>query len=82
MNLMLLHTVHADCREYRQTRCYWTTGNSSRCYKANIATMQLGRKVTDQRAMMVLTVDSDISADTLGFIGGVEGMIKVNFVKA
>ena len=49
--------------------------------KVNIATMQLGRKVTDQRAMMVLTVDSDISPDTLGFVGGVEGMIKANFVK-
>jgi D-3-phosphoglycerate dehydrogenase len=49
--------------------------------KVNIATMQLGRKLTDQRAMMVLTVDSEVSKETLEFLGGVEGIIKARFVK-
>ena len=49
--------------------------------KVNIATMQLGRKATDQRAMMVLTVDSEIAKETLQFLGGVEGIIRTRFVK-
>ncbi|QDR79153.1 phosphoglycerate dehydrogenase [Sporomusa termitida] len=49
--------------------------------KVNIATMQLGRKTTDQRAMMVLTVDSEVSKETLDFLGGIEGILKVRFVK-
>lgn len=49
--------------------------------KVNIATMQLGRKVTDNRAMMVLTVDSEVSKDTLQFLGGVEGILRARFVK-
>lgn len=49
--------------------------------KVNIATMQLGRKLTDKRAMMVLTVDSEIAKETLEFLGGVEGIIKARLVK-
>jgi D-3-phosphoglycerate dehydrogenase len=49
--------------------------------KVNIATMQLGRKVTDKRAMMVLTVDSEVSKETLEFLGGVEGILRARFVK-
>ncbi|SMC89231.1 phosphoglycerate dehydrogenase [Sporomusa malonica] len=49
--------------------------------KVNIATMQLGRKLTDSRAMMVLTVDSEIAKETLEFLSGVEGIIKARFVK-
>lgn len=49
--------------------------------KVNIATMQLGRKFTEQQAMMVLTVDSEVSKETLEFLGGVEGILRVRFVK-
>lgn len=49
--------------------------------KVNIATMQLGRKVADKRAMMVLTVDSEVSNETVDFLVGVEGIIKAHFVK-
>ena len=49
--------------------------------KVNIATMQLGRKFEVNRAMMVLTVDSEVSKETVEFLGGVEGIIKVRFVK-
>lgn len=49
--------------------------------KVNIATMQLGRKIADQRAMMVLTVDSVVSKETLEFLGGVEGILRAHFVK-
>ena len=49
--------------------------------KVNIATMQLGRKLTEQQAMMVLAVDSEVSKDTLQFLGGVEGILRVRFVK-
>lgn len=49
--------------------------------KVNIATMQLGRKLSDSRAMMVLTVDSEIAKETLEFLSGVEGIIKARFVK-
>ena len=49
--------------------------------KVNIATMQLGRKVTEQQAMMVLAVDSEVSKETLAFLGGVEGISRVRLVK-
>ncbi|BBB92001.1 MAG TPA: phosphoglycerate dehydrogenase [Methylomusa anaerophila] len=49
--------------------------------RVNIATMQLGRISTDNRAMMVLSVDSEISKETLQFIGNVEGVEKVRLVK-
>lgn len=49
--------------------------------KVNIATMQLGRKLTDNRAMMVLSVDSEVSKETLEFVGGVDGILKIRFVK-
>lgn len=49
--------------------------------KVNIATMQLGRKLSDKRAMMVLTVDSEVSKETLEFLGGIEGILRVRFVK-
>ncbi|VBB06708.1 d-isomer specific 2-hydroxyacid dehydrogenases signature 3 [Lucifera butyrica] len=49
--------------------------------KVNIATMQLGRLASDKRAMMVLAVDSDVPKETLQFIGGVEGVVKVRLVK-
>jgi D-3-phosphoglycerate dehydrogenase len=49
--------------------------------KVNIATMQLGRKISDQRAMMVLTVDCPVAKETLEFLTGVEGILKANFVK-
>lgn len=49
--------------------------------KVNIATMQLGRKITDNRAMMVLTVDSAVSKETLEFLSGVEGILRARFVR-
>jgi D-3-phosphoglycerate dehydrogenase / 2-oxoglutarate reductase len=49
--------------------------------KVNIATMQLGRIFADNRAMMVLSVDSEVSKETLQFIGSVEGVVKVRLVK-
>jgi D-3-phosphoglycerate dehydrogenase len=49
--------------------------------KVNIATMQLGRIFADNRAMMVLSVDSEVPKETLQFIGGVEGVVKVRLVK-
>lgn len=49
--------------------------------KVNIATMQLGRKIADQRAMMVLTIDSPVSKETLEFVGGIEGIIRAHYVK-
>lgn len=49
--------------------------------KVNIATMQLGRKLTEQQAMMVLAVDSEVSKETLQFLGGVEGILRVRLVK-
>lgn len=49
--------------------------------KVNIATMQLGRKLEANRAMMILTVDSEVSKETVEFLGGIEGIIKVKFVK-
>lgn len=49
--------------------------------KVNIAEMQLGRASANQRALMVLAVDSEVSKETLQFIGGVEGVYKVRFVK-
>ena len=49
--------------------------------KVNIAEMQLGRASANQRALMVLAVDSEVSKETLQFIEGVEGVDKVRFVK-
>lgn len=49
--------------------------------KVNIATMQLGRKVAAKRAMMVLTVDNAVSPETLEFVGGVDGIVRVRLVK-
>lgn len=49
--------------------------------KINIATMQLGRNFTDHRAMMVLSIDSEVSKETLQFISGVEGIVRVRLVK-
>ncbi|SDE22060.1 phosphoglycerate dehydrogenase [Sporomusa acidovorans] len=49
--------------------------------KVNIATMQLGRNFTDQQAMMVLAVDSEVSRETLQFLSGIEGILRVRFVK-
>lgn len=57
------------------------TGTVLGAGKVNIATMQLGRKVPDKRAMMVLTVDSEVSNETIDFLVGVEGIIKAHFVK-
>lgn len=47
----------------------------------NIATMQLGRNFDTNRAMMVIAVDTEISKETLQFIGGIEGILKVKFIK-
>lgn len=49
--------------------------------KVNIATMQLGRNAAVQKAMMVLGVDSEVSQDTIDFLGGIDGILRVNFVK-
>lgn len=49
--------------------------------KVNIATMQLGRKISEQQAMMVLSVDSEVSKETLEFLGGIEGILRVRFAK-
>ncbi len=50
--------------------------------RVNIAEMQLGRTSVNQRALMVLAVDSEVSKETLQFIGGVEGVYKVRFVQS
>lgn len=51
------------------------------CSKVNIATMQLGRNFADNRALMVLNVDSDVPKETLELLTGIEGITKVRFVK-
>ena len=48
--------------------------------RVNIATMQLGRNFENNRAMMVLAIDSEVSKETLQFISGVEGIVKVRLV--
>ena len=49
--------------------------------KINIATMQVSRNVQGEQAMMFLTVDSEVSQETLDLIGNVEGILKINFLK-
>lgn len=49
--------------------------------RVNIATMQLGRKLEANRAMMVLAVDTEVPKETVEFLGGIEGITKVKFVK-
>lgn len=49
--------------------------------KVNIAEMQLGRTSADQRALMILSVDSDVPEETIQLIGGVEGVTRVRLVK-
>lgn len=49
--------------------------------KVNIATMQVSRNFQAQQAMMFLTVDSEVTKETLGLIGNVEGILKINFLK-
>ncbi len=49
--------------------------------KVNIATMQLGRNAAVQKAMMILAVDSEVTQDTLDFLSGVDGILRVNLVK-
>jgi len=48
--------------------------------KINIATMQVSRNQQKGRAMMVMTVDSQIPQDFLGLIGKVTGIFSVNAV--
>jgi D-3-phosphoglycerate dehydrogenase len=47
----------------------------------NIATMQVSRNNLRQRAMMVLTVDSEVSRDSLQVIRGTEGLLNVQFIR-
>ncbi|AOY74870.1 phosphoglycerate dehydrogenase [Clostridium formicaceticum] len=49
--------------------------------KVNIATMQVSRNFKVQQAMMFLTVDSDVTRETLNLISNVEGILKINFLK-
>lgn len=49
--------------------------------KVNIATMQVSRNHKENKALMFLTVDSVVDKDTLKMIGGVDGIIKANFIK-
>lgn len=49
--------------------------------KVNIATMQVSRNYKENRAMMFLTVDSEVDKETVRLIGSVDGIMKVNFVK-
>lgn len=49
--------------------------------KVNIATMQVSRNVKGHEAMMFLTVDSEVSKETLNLISNVEGILKINLVK-
>ncbi|SDK93626.1 phosphoglycerate dehydrogenase [Natronincola ferrireducens] len=49
--------------------------------KINIATMQVGRNVKGHEAMMVLTVDSEVTKETLKLISNVEGILKIKFAK-
>ena len=47
----------------------------------NIATMQVSLSDKDAKAMMYLTVDSEVSKDTIKLIGGINGMTNAYFVK-
>jgi len=49
--------------------------------KVNIATMQVGRKLSTKRAMMALTVDSEVPPENLELLSGIEGILKANFVR-
>ena len=49
--------------------------------KVNIATMQVSRNHKENKAMMFLTVDSEVEKETVRLIGSIDGIIKVNFVK-
>lgn len=49
--------------------------------RVNIATMQVSRQNEEGQAMMLLTIDSEVSKETLLMLRGVNGMLKVNFVK-
>jgi len=49
--------------------------------KVNIATMQVSRNFQAQQAMMFLTVDSEVTKETLKLIGNVDGILKINFLK-
>ena len=49
--------------------------------KVNIATMQVSRNYKENKAMMFLTVDSEVDKETVRLIGSVDGIMKVNFVK-
>lgn len=49
--------------------------------KVNIATMQVSRNVKDQRAMMVLTVDGEVSKEILELMRNVDGILSARVVK-
>ncbi|ATW24318.1 phosphoglycerate dehydrogenase [Candidatus Formimonas warabiya] len=49
--------------------------------KINIATMQVSRKNGAEWAMMFLTVDSEVSKESLKLIGGLEGISNVQFIR-
>lgn len=49
--------------------------------KVNIATMQVSRNLKGNRAMMFLAVDSEVPAEPLRLLEGVEGIYRVQFVR-
>lgn len=49
--------------------------------KVNIATMQVGRNVIDQKALMVLGIDNQCSKEALGLIGRMENIEMAKVVK-
>ena len=49
--------------------------------KVNIATMQVSRNLQGERAMMFLTVDSEVAQDSLKLLSNVEGILNVMMVK-
>lgn len=49
--------------------------------KINIATMRVSRNVKGSKALMVLTVDSEVSRDIIDMIKKVDGIAEVRFIK-
>ena len=49
--------------------------------RVNIANMQVSRNNKEGRAMMFMSVDSEVSKDTLNFLQGIDGIMQVNLVK-
>ena len=49
--------------------------------RVNIATMQVSRNQKDGCAMMFMTVDNEVSKETLNLVQGIEGIKTANLIK-